>query len=446
MHNKVCSSFFLFLLGLGVATKLYFLGTISFSELVIFPLAPLIFLRQYSSMRRDGFLPFIYMLMLLFSGMLASSWWNRTPYPFVVKLFAVYYGFFAFYVVFYFLLRDNFMGIGWFFIGAAISGVITIWAFNPHAEVGEGGFAQVANAASETVIHGPLFWIGKLRSFGQLPIMINYFKTPLAYSIAAPVLFVVFALFNTISGRAQSFCVLLGGAMMFIGKKSRVKMRRVKKHFIVFLVVGVMVVSCYKLVYTYAASRGILGEEARHKYEVQTSEGSSILSLLMAGRKEFFIAATAIWDHPLIGFGPRAEDCDGYAEKFLRKYGSDQEIAAYSYYQIRYVIGMGLRPQIPTHSHIMSAWLWCGLPGLLFWLWILYQIYRYIRYYSATIPQWYGYFALVIPGTLWSIFFNPISSRSAVPLLMSCIMFARAIGKGWMALPYDMEIEARKYD
>ena len=257
MHNKVCSSFFLFLLGLGVATKLYFLGTISFSELVIFPLAPLIFLRQYSSMRRDGFLPFIYMLMLLFSGMLASSWWNRTPYPFVVKLFAVYYGFFAFYVVFYFLLRDNFMGIGWFFIGAAISGVITIWAFNPHAEVGEGGFAQVANAASETVIHGPLFWIGKLRSFGQLPIMINYFKTPLAYSIAAPVLFVVFALFNTISGRAQSFCVLLGGAMMFIGKKSRVKMRRVKKHFIVFLVVGVMVVSCYKLVYTYAASRGI---------------------------------------------------------------------------------------------------------------------------------------------------------------------------------------------
>ena len=165
----------------------------------------------------------------------------------------------------------------------------------------------------------------------------------------------------------------------------------------------------------------------------------------MSGRKEFFIAISAIVDHPLIGFGPRAEDRNGYAERFLRKYGGREALAVYAYYQRQYA-AMGLRPQIPTHSHIMSAWLWCGLPGMLFWAWVLYSMYRHIRYHMSSIPQWYGYFALTIPGTLWSIFFNPISSRSAVPLLMVCILFASAIGQGRMILPYEMEMEARKHD
>ncbi len=445
MRSKGWPAFLMFLLGLGSATKIYFLGTISFTELVIFPLAPVLLLKQYSNMRRDGLISFVYMTVMLLCGMLFSAWFNKAPHTFTVKLFAVYYGFIAFFVVFYCVLRQNFMGLGWFFVGSAISGIITIWAFNPQAMAGESGFAYIANADSGTVIAGPLFWISKLRSFGQLPIMLSYFKTPLAYSVGTPIMFVAFALFNTISGRAQSFCVLLGGAMMLIGRKSRAHMRGIGRHFVVFIIFGVLVVFCYKLIYSYAAENGYLGEEARHKYEVQTDRGKGLLNLLMAGRKEFFIAASAIVDRPLVGFGPRAEDYKGYTEKFLRSYGSDQEIAAYVYYRAQYA-SLGHRMQIPSHSHIMAAWLWCGLPGLLFWLWILYSMYRHIRYYSASIPQWYGYFALTIPATLWSIFFNPISSRSAIPLLMVCMLFAKAIGEGRMLLPYEMEMEARKYD
>jgi len=438
------SSILLFLLGLGSATKVFFLGTIAFSELVIFFIAPLLFFKRFYRMRREGFLIFIYMLGLLVLGMFISSWWNKTPFPFVLKQFAIFYGFFAYYVVFYCLLHDNLKGLGWFFLGASISGIITIWAFNPTAQVSSGGFTYIANAEAESVVRGPLFWIGKVRGLGQLPIVAMYLKTPIAYSISMPILFVVFALFNSVSGRGQSMAVLLGGAMMLIGRKSRKSMQNIGKHIWIFFIVGIIVLFCYKVVYSYAASEGYLGEEARNKYIVQTDRGTGALSLLIAGRTEFFIALSAIVDHPIIGFGPRAEDRVGYAERFLMRYGTQKDIEGYLFYKAHY-LNQGMPAAIPTHSHIMASWVWCGIAGLVFFVWVLYIVYQHIRYYSGAIPHWFGYFALTLPGMVWSIFFNPFGARWGIALPMVCMFFARAIGQGRMMLPYDMEMEARKY-
>ena len=443
--NNKYSSLLLFLLGLGSATKIFFLGTLAISELVIFFVAPILFACRFSRMRAEGFMTFLYMLAFMTCGLLASSWWNDSPMPFVVKQFAVFYGFFAYYVVFYALLRDNFNGIGWFFLGLFFSGIITIWAFNPTAQVSSSGFAFVAESEAEEIIQGPLFWIGKVRGLGQLPIFAAYLKTPLAYSIVTPILFVAFAMFTTVSGRAQSMCVLVGGAMMLLGRKSRATMQGIGRHFWTFMAAGVLVLFCYKAVYSYAAREGILGEAAQNKYLHQTDQGTGIVKMLVAGRTEFFIALTAIVDHPIIGFGPRAEDKKGYAGNFLLKYGTASDISSYYYYERNY-LGRGMVASIPTHSHIMAGWVWCGLPGLVFFLWMLYTIYQHLRFYSACIPQWFGYFALTIPSMIWSIFFNPFGARYTIPLLMVCIHFARAIGRGRLQLPYEMEMEARKHD
>lgn len=445
IRNKRNSSILLFLLGLGSATKVFFWGTIAFSELAIFVIAPFVFIRSYNRMRREGFMVFVYMLVLMTTGLFASSAWNHSPLPFVIKQFAIFYGFFAYYSIFYVLLHDNFKGLGWFFVGAFISGLITIWAFNPTAVVDSSGFAHVGSAEAEDVIRGPLFWIGKVRGLGQLPIFAAYLRTPTAYSVITPVLFVAFALLTTVSGRAQSMCVLIGGAMMLIGRKKRSAMKTIGRHFWMFMIVGFALLLCYKLVYSYAAKSGYLSEEARSKYERQTDQGSDLISMLMAGRTEFFIAITAIVDHPIIGFGPRAADTQGYAEKFLLKYGTSGDIAGYLYYKAHY-LSRGMVANIPAHSHIMAAWIWCGLPGLIFFLWILYVLYQHIHYYVAVIPQWFGYFALTIPSAIWSIFFNPFGERYIIPLLMVCVYFARAIGQGKLQLAYDMEMEARRHE
>jgi len=443
--NTKASSFLLFLLGLGSATKVFLFGTIAISELVIFFLAPLVFLRKFVHMKRDEFSGFIYMLSMLIGGMIISAWWNHSQFPFVFKLFAVFYGMFAYYVVFYSLLRNNLRGIGFFFLGCAISEIIIIWYFNPRADVTLTGYSYLYNDDAQDVINGQLFWIGKAREWGYLPIIMSYLKTPILYSVAAPVLFVIFALFVTISGRAQSMCVLLAGAMILLGRKRRTSMRAIGKHFWKFALLGIATLIIYKSVYSYAAGNGYLGEDARGKYERQTRQGSSVVSLLVSGRTEFFIGLLAALDKPIMGFGPRAEDTEGYAERFLVAYGTPDDIR--KYFAIQQIEGAsGVRLIIPTHSHILAAWVWCGIVGLIFFLWVLFRIWQHIRYYSGAIPQWFGYFALAIPTMVWSIFFNPFGSRWYLPLLMVCMNFARGVAKGRIALPYDMEQEAMRYD
>ena len=439
------SSALLFLLGLGSATKIFFFGALALSELVIFLIVPLLFLKQFKRMRREGFLTFVYMLGLIVIGMLVSAAWNHTPFPYVFKLVAVFYGYFSYYLVFYNFLHDNFKGIGWFFVGVAISEVITIWSLNLTAEVSSVGYGVVSKVEAEQVINGPLFWIGTIRRFGQLPMVMEYLKTPLAYSLSFPLLFVGFALVTSISGRAQSMCVLVGWAMILLGRKSRKFMRMIGHHTRAFLIVGMLVLIAYKFTYSYAARSGWLSSDAQTKYEHQTEQGTGALAMLMSGRTEFFIALMAIKDHPIIGFGPAAEDQYGYTEKFLTKYGTYEDIQQY-YFMWQYMMYHGARPMIPTHSYLMAGWVWCGLPGAIFFVWMLIVLYKHIKYYLDAIPQWYGYFALTIPSMVWSIFFNPFGARWNIGLLMACIYFARAVGSGKMILPYDLEMEARRHD
>ena len=439
------SSFLFFLLGLGSVTKIYFLGTIAFSELVIFLIAPLLTLKYWYRMSYEGFLPFLYMMGFMIVGMFISAYCNHSPFPYILKLFAVFYGMIAYYVVFYVLLHDNFSGLGWFFLGSFLSGIITIWAFNPTANVDSSGFAYIGEAEVDAVIQGPLFWIGKVRGLGQLPIFVAYLKTPMVYSIVTPILFVAFAMMVTVTGRAQSMCVLVSGVMMYIGRKSRRRMEIIGRSFVWFIIVGALVLFAYKMIYSYAASNGYLGEEARTKYENQTDRGSGAVSMLISGRTEFFIALSAIVDRPIIGFGPRAADIYGYTEKFLVKYGTEQDMQGY-FLSLRRNAAMGIVHNIPTHSHIMSAWLWCGLPGLIFFLWVLYVMFRHLKRYASVVPQWYGYFAITIPSMVWSVFFNPFGARSTLPLMMVLLFFAKAIGDGKMRLPIEMELEAREHE
>ena len=438
-------AFLLFLLGVFAETKVYFYGAIAFSEFVIFALAPLIVLKHYYRMRREGFLPFVFMMGGLILSMLISSAWNHTPLPYVIKQFAQFYGILAYYICFYELLQQNLRGLGWFFFGVAISYFITIYAFNPKVTVMASGVGYIGQQEVYDIVRGPLFWISGVKMLGQILIIGAYLQAPMAYSILAPLAFVAFSLVSTVSGRSAALVVLLSSLLIFIGRKSREKMRRISRHFVIFTVLGLIGLVLFKFIYSYTASTGLLGEAARGKYEAQTSQGSGMLRLLMSGRKEFFTAIPAAIHRPIMGYGPQAEDKDGYALQFLLKYGDESDIQHYNAMRLR-AARTGWVMSIPTHSYVMSAWVWCGLFGLIFFLWWLYLIYQYLRHYIAAIPQWYGYFALTIPSFLWHFFFSPITGRWSLGLFAACLFFARAVGRGTMRLPPDMELEAEKYD
>lgn len=443
-RNDIKSSFLLFLLGLGSETKTYFYGCLAFSEIAVFLIAPLIFLTKFKDFRHAGLLTPIGMILGMMCSMIVSSVANQTAYPFVIKSVAVMYGVLAYYIVFSNFLKDNPNGLGWIFVGMAISSIITIFVFNPQAIITEEGSGYIGSVEADEIINGPLFWIQRIKAFGQLPIMGWYLQTPLAYSLIVPILFTAFALVTTVSGRSAALSVLIGGALIAIGRKKRGSMMAVGKHIFVIGAVFLIVILAYKAVYKYTASSGLLGGDAQSKYENQTKTGEGILQLLMSGRKEFFVSIPAALKRPFLGYGPHAEDTEGFLAEFLSKYGSYDDYLSYQARAYHAIIN-GYRAEIPTHSHIMGAWIHYGGFGLIFYLWLLWTIYKQLRHYMSAIPQWFGYFAVYIGSYLWHIFFSPVGSRIMLGLFFSTLYVAKAVGDRRLQLPCDVETEAEKY-
>jgi len=119
---------------------------------------------------------------------------------------------------------------------------------------------------------------------------------------------------------------------------------------------GILIVAAFAFVqaYTAAAQRGVLGADARDK---ATLQADGPLGLPMSGRPEFRVSLGAALDSPLLGHGSWARDTK-YVDQ-LRALGLHVSPA---------VAAEGL---IPTHSHIMGAWVEAGALGLPFWLWVL---------------------------------------------------------------------------
>lgn len=427
-----------FLIGLGAVTQVYLYGCIGISELVMFLVAPVILCKDLTKLKRDGFGIVLVMLLFVMFGCLLSSWLNKSPIVFVIKSFAQLYSTFAAIIIFHRLFRANPRSLGWFFLGSAISEIIAIFVFHPVDDVHTG---ITAPATIADITGGVLFWSAKVRNFAILPIILSYLRIPLMYSVVAPLGIATFAMFASASGRAIALTGMCASGIMAIGGKTRRRMAWIGRHLLLLMIGGVVIVAIFRMVYKYSASSGMLGEEAYNKYRQQSAMGESSLRILMSGRKEFFLSLPACIDHPILGLGPKCEDDGNYVYDFLSKYGTNDEFA----YYVRTAYTQGYRG-LPCHSHITSFWLWFGLPGLIYWLYIIYLIYYWFRRCTSAVPQWFGYFAFMIPKLFWDMFFTPYNSRIGWGVMIAALLMARLIANGKMSLPYDMIIEAQKHE
>lgn len=249
-----------------------------------------------------------------------------------------------------------------------------------------------------------------------------------------------FAALTTVSGRSAAIGAF--GTMMIIllGGKSPSQMRKLSRNFWVLVIIGVVVIQCLTLVYKEAASRGFMGENALKKYEVQMKgRKSGALATLMAGRLEFFVGSYIAFKRPIVGYGPWALDYDGYYSDFLTKYGSAEDYESYlKYYEWQLKNGQSFITLIPAHSHIVGFWVWYGIFGLVFWIYILFQIVRYFRRDLATVPYWYGMLAAMTPSFLWSVFFSPFGDRVGEAMFIVFLLMTKAVRLGRVDLPPEM--------
>lgn len=441
---KKYSSSLLFLIGVFSVTQVHFFGSIGISELFMFVVAPILFLKNYRLIKSDGFLPILALAMACCVGGIIGGIVNDTHVILLIKGLATPYSIFALVVVYYVLLRDNIDGFKWLMIGIFLSHIIHVFIFQPETFTVQNGDLVVGDEAVGAVVGYALFWAVRIGMLVYLPIQCWYFKTPILYSLVMPILLGAYTIVNSdSSGRARTLAICMSVLLILLGSKSRRKMRRVGKYVYVYALLGVLVVLLFKSAYQYSAMSGVLGEKAYLKYQQQTERGSGVLDLLIAGRQGFFTGIMACIDSPVIGLGPFPADTHGYYQDFLYKYGTEIEYRNFLSWTSRYGAA---NFYIPSHSYIVSFWMYYGIAGVILWVYALWLCLSYYRRWSCAIPQWYGYFCLATPTVLWNIFFSPYGDRVITALFFTCLLLVKAAYERKIALPFVWEYEARKYD
>lgn len=446
--NSRRASVCLFLLGTFSLTQIHLVGNIGISELVVFFIAPFVFLQDYKVLKYDGFMPIVWLAVLTCVGCAISSVVNHTSFVNFMRGFASPYTIFSVLVVGHRLVRRSMGGFKWFCLGLALSLTINIFIFQRGVEADAWGGGERGMAAVEGIVGGPLFWISRLKAWLYVPITGWYLRTSSVYSVLTPLFLFFFAAITTASGRSAAATAIASVVLVLLGGKKRDRMRILMRNFWGMLIIGLVFINVLTWGYKYSATHGLMGEKALKKYELQMKgRKGGVLATLMGGRLEFFVGSYAALQKPFVGYGPWAIDYDGYYDQFLAKYGNADDYEEYlklNDWQRR--IGHSFISWIPAHSHIIGFWVWYGIFGFLFWLYVLWQIVRYFKCDLATVPQWFGMLAVGAPSMLWVMFFSPFGDRVSETMYIVLLMMTKAVRLGRVQLPPGMICEIEKAD
>lgn len=434
-----------FLLGLG--SQLQIIASLSFTELFVFAAAPFIFLREKDYMRWNGIMPFFWLSMLVVVGCVVACIDNHTEPMLVIRGMAVTCLLPCTVVVGHWMLRRDMGGFKWFLIGTAISGVLCTFVFQKSVEITGLAQGDAGDAAVDAIMSGPIYWIIRLNAILESFPKGWYLQCPIIISIAAPVFMAGFSMLTSASGRSTALGAIGTVVILLIGGKKRETIRRRLCNKFGFLCcIAIVGVFCMHTLYRVAATQGWLGEEALNKYEQQTQGDTSIMALLLGGRMESFCGLIACVDKPIVGFGPWPKDENGYVSDFLAKYGTYEDSINYMEAMERNLAKGKTVRMIPCHAYITEFWCWFGIFGLLFWVYVIFVLLRYLKQDCWAVPQWFMWIAASIPGYFWGIFFSPWSDRiGGIVFVVACLM-ARAVRMGVQRLPDYMEEEIFKVE
>ena len=428
---------------LGLGNYLQVVASLSITELLVLVSAPFVFFKTRNEMKRDGVMPFFWLSLMVIVGCIIASIANKTELPAVIRGMAVTCLVSCSIIVSHYLLRRDPGGFKWFMIGGAISMTLSTFIFKQSVEV------TMLGASSEEIMGGTLFWIKRLGGFITIPTRGWYLHMPWIVNVTTPLFMAIFSISTSVSGRGSALRSVAFVALVLIGGKTRKSMSRISRHFVLMCVVGICGALSMYVLYKTAAKSNWLGDAARVKYERQTHGGQGgIGRLILGGRGESFIGMLACRDKPIVGLGPWAVDRDGYVEEFIERFGTYEDVLNLQRSRMNAArsgvsFGGGI---IPCHAYITQFWLWYGIFGLLFWVYVIFVLLRFLKQDVSVVPQWFAWLVCAVPSMFWDIFFNPFSERFGVPLFVVACLMARAVRKGSFHLPWGMIAEIERVE
>lgn len=200
---------------------------------------------------------------------------------------------------------------------------------------------------------------------------------------------------------------------MFLARKRSKRLKFSLLRAVFILVGGTMLAMALQEVYSYAALEGMFGSEAREKYVAQ-SRGQ--YGILLGGRTEIYASSQAVADSPILGHGSWAKD-----RKYvlilleLRRLGYDLDDS---------ILRSDL---IPTHSHLMGAWVEAGIGGIVLWLWTLGLTLRVLTSLYLVRHPLAPVAVFIAINLLWDVLFSPFGHerRIIVDISLIVLLFAR---------------------
>lgn len=442
MKNRNLIGWFLF----GLGTQLQIVASLSFTELFVFAAAPLLYFKELPYMKRNGIMPLFFLSLAVFVGCIIAIFVNHTEFIFALRGLAVTSLLPCTVVVCHWVLRRDMSGFKWMLLGSALSSVMNVFVFQSSVELTMYAGGEVGASAVQGIMSGPLFWVSRIGKFITLFPRGWYMQCPTWLAAAAPLFMAGFSMLTSVSGRSAALGAMGSAALVILGGKKRATIRRgVCLRFWILVVIAIIGCLLAKFVYETSAEAGWLGEDAQKKYEIQTHGDKSLKALLLGGRMESFCGLLACFDNPIIGFGPWPVDRNGYTEEFLGKYATNEDYQKYINQQMYYhKMGLDSSHRIPCHAHLTEFWCWYGVSGLIFWLYVIFVIIRYLKQDCWAVPQWFMWLAAASPEYLWGVFFSPWAARiTGILFIVACLM-VRAVRKGAQQLPQEMIDEIRK--
>lgn len=371
-----------FFVGLFSLIKVRVLGTFGISELLIFGLY-FCYVNPFLWLKNKGVTRLFLAALLWLIGVFLSDRYNGTGMVDSLKGFFNVFFLLLLIPFVYWALYDKPRRMIYFWVGNAISALIGFYV-QKSVNLNEIGFEVWRVYAwyyPFIVLSGILYYRGKVL---LSCIVIEGFAIWSLFNMSRNIFLTV----------TISVCVLL-----FINSLSRYELtERINRYKLqsikLFMVLGIAFIGI-SVTYEYLASNKILGERAYAKYYMQKHSKLGLAS----GRGDFLQSIYLVAKQPIMGYGSYAKENNRQLEDYYKSNG---------------LIYNSLKrhdKMLPGHSYLMGGWVYAGVLGLLFWIYVLIIIIRYLREGILYDYKLQGINIFLTFVLLWNIFFSPFSDR-----------------------------------
>jgi hypothetical protein len=397
---------FAFLLGLGARLQVKFIGYLPLSEIAILLLFPFLIPRytQPAVRQRCGWL--LPLLAIWMVGAVASDLYRETDWSLAARglgRIVVYISAVPF--VAWFFYRDMFRKLLCFAAGTVPS--MALSAFVLRGGVHEGRELVYGKAEISWKTH----WSAVALLAAAFLALYFYRRSRLvAYASNSIIGGLNLALGSRSTG-AISLLAVAGCAFknrLLSGRKGRPARSRLVRSLLVAALIGG---AAFGLVqsYSWLAESGQLGNVELAKYRIETKHE---LGLLGGGRVGYLVGGLiAVSESPFVGYGSWPLDKYGYYYRVCEFFNQKPDR---NYYKLGY-------PLIPSHSHIVSAWVEHGILAIPFWIYAIFLSIRAILMPIGDSQRLQLWVMAAAAANLWNIPFSPISYR--MEMTMTLVVF-----------------------